>query len=402
MTRSVRAEIGITLGQASSLSQVASLIRAASPLETSLLETSPKYEQAFNCTDPPLINWKLTPNPGAKGSVSRAVYKSFRLISPALKDDEGYNRCAEFLQKVEAIPSISVNSNTGFRLHVNAQDLKCDGLVKVCQNFVKYEDAIDSILPPSRRSGNRYFQSNKAALNRIATTNKERNGAIANCSNTEQLMLLLNPNGKGYKLNLQNLSLRQHKMIEFRSHSSTSNKLKIQSWIGLCLSIVETAGSPKNPVAFNTSRTLEEEFDGLLKNILKKGSLRKFYERRNAVFAGSATKRTGVKRALDKNNRDNKAERRSDCQCCFQRFSISTMCACQEKKHWFCKQCVQKYAKIQLFTNLKSRFPCMSTDGCASDLNTIHLKNLLSRKTVAKVHEVEYLESVEGDKKSMW
>jgi hypothetical protein len=411
MTRPVRAEIGINLEQASSLSQVVTLIRAAFPPETSpsLLEASPKYEQAWNCTDLPLIQWKVTPNPGAKGKGPRALYKSFRLISPALQDEEGCNRCAEFLQMVEATVFLSVNANTGFRLHVHAQDLKCDGLIKVCQNFVKYEDAIDSILPPSRRSGgtasNRYFQSNKAALGRIAATNKERKEAIANCSNIEQLVLLLNPDGKCYKLNLRNLRLRQHPMIEFRSHSSTSNKLKIKAWVGLCLSIVNTAGSRNNPGAFHASRTLKEEFDGLLMNLLPEGSLREFYKRRHVAFAGPpAVKQTGVKRALDadRNNSGSNIGLKADCQCCFQRFSITTMCACQEREHWFCKQCVQKYVKIQLFTNLKSRFQCMSTDDCSSDLNTRHLKKILSKKIVAKVHEVEYMKAVEGDEKSIW
>jgi hypothetical protein len=350
----------------------------------------------LNCNDLPLINWKVTPNPGSGGE---RVFNRFRLISPALEDAKDYNRCAVFLQKVQAIPSINVNSNTGFRLHVSAQGLKCDGLVILCQQFIKYEDAIDSILPPTRRSrsvaSNSYFKSNKSALH--LSTKKERNVAIANCSNTEQLIRLLNHDGKCYKLNLCNLSRgQQHPMIEFRSHSSTSNKLKIQSWVGLCLSIVGTAeeGS-RNPAAFKESRTLEEEFEGLLKNIIKQRIIRDFFERRNK--AGPFKIETGVKRAGGKKNSG-----KTECRCCFQKFNVDTMCACQEKKHWFCKHsCVRQYAKIQIFTNLESRLQCISTEVCSSDLNTIHLQKILPRKTLEKLRVVELNSVLERNKKTM-
>lgn len=198
MARPVRAEIGIVLDTASSLSKVLELIRDSVPPRISSVEIAQKYERAWNCVDLPLlVNWKLTPNPGGDAAVP---CKSFRLISPALKNEGDYKSCAEFLQKMEAIRSIQLNSNTGFRLHVSAKGLKCEGYVRLCQNFVKYEDAIDSVLPSARRSGSEasqsYFRSNKSALN--LATKKERNDEIASCRNTDHLMLLLNPDGKSY------------------------------------------------------------------------------------------------------------------------------------------------------------------------------------------------------------
>jgi hypothetical protein len=397
MARPVRAEIGIVLDRASSLSKLLELIRASSPPATTSVEVAQKYERAFNCDDLPLVNWKLTPNPGGDPAV---LFKSFRLISPAMKHEGDYKSCAEFLQKVEAIPSLKLNSNTGFRLHVSAKGLKCDGYVRLCQNFVKYEDAIDSTLPSSRRSGSEasrsYFRSNKSALN--LATKKERNDEIASCRNTDHLMLLLNPDGKSYKLNIRNLSLR-HPMIEFRSHSSTSNKQKIQSWIGLCLSLVGTAeeGS-RSPSAFKESRTLDEEFEGLMKNIVKKQSIREFLETRKKGLTPSK-KKPGIKRALDGGK---KKSSKVECECCFQKCEVDTMCACQEKKHWFCKECVKEYTKVQLFTVFESRLQCMSTEGCSSDLNRLHLQKILSKNTQAKLLALEYTKSMERNKKIIW
>jgi hypothetical protein len=135
------------------------ILASSAPVAVELSQT---HKCVLNCVD--IVNWKLTPNPRGGAAV---LCKNYRLILPALKDEGDYNRCAEFLQKVEAIQSIQLNLNTGFRLYVSAKGLKCDGFVRVCQNFVKYEDAIDSVLPLSRRSGSAasqsYFQSNKTA-----------------------------------------------------------------------------------------------------------------------------------------------------------------------------------------------------------------------------------------------
>lgn len=200
----------------------------------------------------------------------------------------------------------------------------------------------------------------------------------------------MNPDGRNYKLNIQNLSL-QHPMVEFRSHSATSNK---QSWDGLCLALMGTAEEgARSPSAFKESRTLDEEFEGLLKNIVKKQSIRDFLEIRKNLLA------PGMKRSL---NSGKKKSDKKECECCFQKCDVATMCACQEKNHWFCKLCVKEYTKVQLFTNLESRLQCMSTEGCSSDLNTVHLKKLLSKNMLAKLHEVEYAKSVERTKKLLW
>lgn len=190
-------------------------------------------------------------------------------------------------------------------------------------------------------------------------------------------------------------------MLEFRSHSSTSNRKKIVAWIALCSAIVATADG-KRPAALKESRGLDEEFDALFKNVVKMPSILEYYKERRVelAVASNTTKRTVAKRADEESvPKKVKVPKNQDCGCCFETVSTSTMCPCQARNHWFCQTCVRKHAETQLFSNLSSKMQCLSMDGCKSHLNTIHLKRALSKKVKAKLSEVQYLENVEQNKK---
>lgn len=199
-------EVGLILTNASTLSSLLELLLQTSSAPATSIESQTTYRRAFRAAA--ARKWQLTPTPATTTRDERPhpeESKFFRLISPGLDNEQHYNRCAAFLKQVEAGASTSsavqLNPTTGLRVHVDVTGLSCEGLKRVCQNYVKYEAAIDSFLPPSRRTGSpasqRYFQSIRqaTALHRIATTNKERNDAIGSCENMESLLLLLNPQG---------------------------------------------------------------------------------------------------------------------------------------------------------------------------------------------------------------
>ena len=104
----------------------------------------------------------------------------------------------------------AMSNDVGSRLHILANDPSFPSIRKLCQNYIKYEDAIDTIVPSSRRTScatsRRLFRSNKRALTTIATTNKEWNEVMSSCQNMDYLVATLHPDGrKSYKLSLQNI-----------------------------------------------------------------------------------------------------------------------------------------------------------------------------------------------------
>jgi hypothetical protein len=78
----------------------------------------------------------------------------------------------------------------GFHVHINVADLSHEELIKVCQNFVKYENVMDTFVPPSRRNGspesNRFFKSNRACVAQTIGSNRNKaiHEALGACRNT--------------------------------------------------------------------------------------------------------------------------------------------------------------------------------------------------------------------------
>jgi len=178
----------------------------------------------------------------------------------------------------------------GFHVHINVEDMGVSSLKKVCQNFVKYEDVIDTFMPLSRRSGssesNQYFKSNKLAVGDVNKSNLERSRIIAACGATSDLCRTMNPTGRYYKLNLQNLSTGRQPTIEFRQHSGTSNFDKISKWVRLCMVIVTNSADFKEPSALKKSRTPQQQFEMFFEYVIKDRALRESFHRRQTGVLG--------------------------------------------------------------------------------------------------------------------
>ena len=81
-------------------------------------------------------------------------------------------------------------------MHIDLTGIEFEGLRRICQNWVKYEDAIDLILPPSRRGdGNRYLRAVRENHNFWDRKNNYVNNriAIAKAKNMRALLDIMNP-----------------------------------------------------------------------------------------------------------------------------------------------------------------------------------------------------------------
>jgi len=105
-------------------------------------------------------------------------------------------------------PKLKVNKSMGFHVHMNLSSMKLPQIIKICQNFIKYEDLIDILMLLSYHSGSpEYFKSNRSsvAIQFVKNINKTFHNNLASYNDMNQLVSLMNSTGHYYKLNLQNL-----------------------------------------------------------------------------------------------------------------------------------------------------------------------------------------------------
>ena len=275
-------ELELSCAQGSNVQQIASIIRQGSGSNVTVVS---EYARAHD----PAQGWKLVHDGSIVCSRDFPNCSRFELVSPILCGEAGLRVCSRVVHSLQGV-AVSVNKSMGFHVHINVEDMGVSSLKKVCQNFVKYEDVIDTFMPLSRRSGssesNQYFKSNKLAVGDVNKSNLERSRIIAACGATSDLCRTMNPTGRYYKLNLQNLSTGRQPTIEFRQHSGTSNFEKISNWVRLCMVIVTNSADFKEPSALKKSRTPQQQFEMFFEYVIKDRALRESFHRRQTGVLG--------------------------------------------------------------------------------------------------------------------
>jgi len=234
-------------------------------------------------------HWKVVPDSSIKCDLVDPNCQTFELVSPILMGGQGLNKCNHILSNgVQSISSIQVNKSMGFHVHVDVTGISLSNLKKICQNFIKYEDVMDSFLPPSRRSGSeksrKFFKSNRDAI--PGATNKGRHTLIQRCNSKMGLFSLMNPNKERYyKLNFQNLVTNEKQTIEFRQHSSTFQYTKVQNWVRFCMAMVKHSILFRPPSPMKESSTVDDQFVHLFHYLIKDRYLKEAYLQRRKDFA---------------------------------------------------------------------------------------------------------------------
>ena len=74
--------------------------------------------------------------------------------------------------------------------------------------------------------------------------------------------------------------------IEFRQHSSTSNYEKVDSWVRFIVRFCENSVSSEMPTMFaNTTKSIDEQFDHLFKDIIRDSVLYSYYKERRHLLS---------------------------------------------------------------------------------------------------------------------
>ncbi|KAL7532441.1 hypothetical protein ACHAXR_008343 [Thalassiosira sp. AJA248-18] len=223
-------------------------------------------------------------------AVSDATNSStISISSPNLTGGHGLNECYKIIEGLPPsciIPTpsgpLSFSPRTSVHVQIDVSTLSLQQIIKVCQNFVKYEEGMDSFVPWHRREDRcETCRSNKQAM--AGDTNKERNQQISKCGTAEELIEFLNPmETHHYKLNLRRLvdatgQSAPKRSIEFRQHTSSKDKATVTHWIRFCTAFVRNSARLRAPMALNETTSIEEEFALLFEYVVKDRALRNFY-----------------------------------------------------------------------------------------------------------------------------
>ena len=248
--------------------------------------------------------WKIVPD------LSLPAGRGFELVSPILRGANGRHRLVTVMNQinelrgsdiqftlVEALggacrlapgaqpePISYVNKQCGYHVHVDLTGINFAGVRRICQNWAKYEDAIDLFLPPSRRgNANRFCRSVRHNAFLDPGTNKEVNDYIGACEDKDELMACINPftseddPGRYYKLNLRT---GKKNTIEFRAHSGTTDTEKLKRWINFVVAFVENSARDPAPKSFYDDRDAEYKFHRLFEWVVRGNSIYNFYYER--------------------------------------------------------------------------------------------------------------------------
>ena len=219
--------------------------------------------------------WKVVHDGSISCSRDSPDCLTFELVSPKLKGGSGFKEVHRALQAVQQL-NPSVNSSAGFHVHIEHSKNDFVGLRKLVQQFVKYEDVFDLLLPGSRRGNTNEYCKSIRRTNFAGCNNRDVNEKIHRTRNIRELIHLVNPQESRYfKLNL--VPMLHQGTIEFRLHSATYTYEKASCWILLLMRFTEHACSTAAPDNFMDHRTPKEKFHPMFQWIIKDRYLWEYY-----------------------------------------------------------------------------------------------------------------------------
>jgi hypothetical protein len=209
------------------------------------------------------------------GSINE--YTGFEVVSRVLQGEDGIAEVAKVCEVLESLGA-KVNKSCGMHIHHDAASWGIQKFRNLFKRFVKFEAALDSIQPESRRANN-----NRYCASMIQSYDMPRR--IDDCRTVQQLSRLYGDN-RYLKLNLQ--SFFRMGTVEFRNHAGTVSAAKVCNYIRLTGAMVKDANDNVAIKQFARSVTVAESLDTMLSGMVRRGGINtmvaNFYKQRQATI----------------------------------------------------------------------------------------------------------------------
>ena len=184
------------------------------------------------------------------------VSAQWELVSPPMAGQEAKNQIKVACEALAAARA-KIDKSCGLHIHHDASDFTVETFKRLYAMYVRFEDALDTLMPESRRdNNNRYCQGFKHIQQYILDS-------LRNCNTVTDILMIFS--SRYIKLNCQ--SYQRHGTIEFRQHSGTVEFDKIWNWFVLTQTMVETAVSSKVTIPKQASKMSQKWFD--FKKVIK-------------------------------------------------------------------------------------------------------------------------------------
>lgn len=229
-----------------------------------------------------------------------------------LLQDKNLMEVVKMVKKIRSDDSfVQIDNTMRFYVNVHVSEVSLEGLIRICQNFVQFEPAIDAILYPvpdisdeksdddnDNADATVIYKSNREAIQ--GRTNKDRLDILARCQSMQELCDIMNPSNDdddtehrcNFKLNVQGLLAvkdeddwrTKPKTIEFRQHYGTSDLDEVANWIRFCLQFVNhsiqqtipTSSMPRSKI--DDSLGIRDQIDQLFNDVVQDRYLAAFYK----------------------------------------------------------------------------------------------------------------------------
>jgi Putative amidoligase enzyme len=180
-------------------------------------------------------NWKVVGDGSVRGPGTPLEFVSRHV--PPLQGEAGLQEASNVANALREMGAI-VNPSCGFHVHVGVPSgAGIDFFKNLVKLYGRYEEVIDSIMPPSRRgNGHNAYYCKSVKLIRPEVIDRAQGV-------TELALAIQRASGadreRYHKVNL--MAFRKHHTVEFRQHSGTVDATKTINWVVTCLKLVAAA-----------------------------------------------------------------------------------------------------------------------------------------------------------------
>lgn len=210
--------------------------------------------------------------------------QGFEVVSPVLRGAEALRQIKIVLETMNELGA-KVNRSCGFHVHWGVGDWGIKQFRNLCKRWMKFEEALDLIQPPSRRGCiNTYLQNFRPWGETLQTCF----GKVDVCRNISQLQRIFQGGSAGRYKKLNFAKYQHTGTVEFRHHSGTTDYDKVVNWLMLTNSMLADADNNKSIKTGQNDQTPKQKLTVMLGAAVRTGGItseiRKYYTSRQRKF----------------------------------------------------------------------------------------------------------------------